>query len=146
MSKNDEVEASEFKDHISDNLHKYIKPNDTLVQYLFTMEIEEATNDFSTALMALKECRSEKLWKLSHFYAQDWTWTDARNYFPELYKELTQYQSNATFGMIIKKACYGAHDMELARRDKEEAKRKLRGTIDNVRSGLTFLKDLDGRA
>ena len=55
MSKNDEIEASEFKDHISDYLHKYIRPKDTLIQYLFIMEIEDATGDFSTALVALKE-------------------------------------------------------------------------------------------
>ena len=67
MSSMDNVEASEFKENITDCYHKDIRPKDTLVQYLFVMEIEELTGDFATALLALKECRDEEHWQLEHF-------------------------------------------------------------------------------
>ena len=57
MSSIDNVEASEFKENISECYHKYIRPGDTLVRFLFVIEMEEATGDLATALVALKECR-----------------------------------------------------------------------------------------
>ena len=145
MSSVDNVEASDFKDNISDHLHKYIRPEDTLVRYLFVMEIEELTGELATALVALKECRTEKHWKLRHFYAQDWMWSDVLKYFPALINAMRFFFDDKSISNIIKKSCITAYDMEEHRRIEEE-KLKKRGTIDNVRSGLTFLKDLDGRA